>query len=271
MDEDAVVMRVGLSTGVTLPYVSVGPSSAMPVLLLHAWGESHRCFDRLLAALPDSVRAVAIDLRGHGEADRPPTGYALTEVADDIVAFMDAVGLSSAVLLGSSSGGYLAQQVAVTHPDRVSGLMLVGSPRDLRGRPFFADEVDELSDPVDAAWVRESLTWFPRFHRVPEWYIDDRVRDGVLLPAQVWRQTLYGLCNAVPPTETATITSPTLIVWGDRDQLLSREQQEQLAAAITGSRLLVYKNTGHLVLWEQPERVARDLTNFVELLPRHPG
>ncbi len=270
MDKKAVVMRVALSTGVTLPYVSVGPSSAMAVLLLHAWGESHRSFDRLLPALTDDVRAVAIDLRGHGEADRPPTGYALTEVADDVVAFMDAVGLASAVLLGSSSGGYVAQQVAVTHPHRVSGLMLVGSPRNLQGRPVFADEVDELSDPVDAAWVRESLTWFPRFHRVPKWYIDDRIQDGVMLPAHVWRETLYGLCNAEPPTEAATISCPTLIVWGDRDQLLSREQQEQLAAAITGSRLLIYENTGHLVLWEQPERVARDLTSFAELLPRRP-
>jgi pimeloyl-ACP methyl ester carboxylesterase len=216
------------------------------------------------------VRAVAMDLRGHGEADKPPTGYALTEVADDVVAFMDAVGLASAVLLGSSSGGYVAQQVAVTHPHRVSGLMLVGSPRDLRGRPSFADEVDALSDPVDAAWVRESLTWFPRFHPVPESYIDDRVQDGVMLPARVWRESLYGLCNAEPPTQTATITCPTLIVCGDRDQLVPREQQEQLAAAIPGSRLLIYENTGHLVLWEQPERVARDLTSFAQLLSPRP-
>ncbi len=58
------------------------------------------------------------------------------------------------------------------------------------------------------------------------------------------------------------------MVWGDRDRLLSREEQEQLAAAIPGSRLVVYENTGHLVLWEQPERVARDLSSFAELLSR---
>jgi pimeloyl-ACP methyl ester carboxylesterase len=270
MDQEAAVMRVTLSTGVTLPYVSVGPASAMPVLLLHAWGESRRSFAQLMAALPDSVHAVAMDLRGHGEADRPSTGYSLTEFADDVVAFMDSVGLPSAVLLGSSSGGYVAQQVAVAHPHRVSGLVLVGSPRDLHDRPSFADEVEALSDPVDAAWVRESLTWFPRFHRVPEWFIEDRVRDGVLLPARVWRDTFYGLCNAQPPTDVATITAPTLIVWGEQDQLLSREQQEQLAGAIAGSRLLAYESTGHLVLWEQPDRVARDLTDFVELLQRRP-
>jgi pimeloyl-ACP methyl ester carboxylesterase len=268
MDADAVVMRVALSTGVMLPYVSVGASSAMPVLLLHAWGESRRSFDRLIPALAGGVRAVALDLRGHGEADKPPTGYALTEASEDVVAFMDAVGLGSAVLLGSSSGGYLAQQVAVTYPQRVAGLMLVGSPRNLQGRPVFADEVDGLSDPVDADWVRESLTWFPRFHQVPEWYLEDRVQDGARVPAHVWRETLYGLCTAEPPTESATITCPTLMVWGDRDRLLSREDQEQLAAAIPGARLLVYENTGHLVLWEQPERVARDLTSFAELLSR---
>jgi len=267
MDIEANIDRVAVSTGVTLTFVSVGPPSAVPVLLLHAWGESHRSFSRLLPALGDDVRAVAVDLRGHGGADRPRTGYSLTEVADDVAAFMDAMELPSAVLLGSSSGGYLAQQVAASQPDRVSGLVLVGSPRDLRGRPSFADAVDELSDPVDAGWVRESLTWFPLFHDVPQWYLDDRVRDGLRIPAHVWREALHGLCDASPPTETATIACPTLIVWGDRDELLSRRQQEQLAEAVSGSRLVVYADTGHLVLWEQPERVARDVTSFLATVP----
>jgi pimeloyl-ACP methyl ester carboxylesterase len=56
-------------------------------------------------------------------------------------------------------------------------------------------------------------------------------------------------------------------VWGDRDELLSRRQQEQLAAAVSGSRLIVYADTGHLVLWEQPERVARDVTSFLATVP----
>lgn len=268
MDQEALVRRVELSTGLTLPYVSVGPSSATPVLLLHAWGESRGAFDRLLPLLPHTVHAIALDQRGHGDAERPKTGYSLADFADDVVAFMDAVGLPSAVLLGSSSGGYVAQQVAVTNPRRVAGLVLVGSPRTLQGRPSFADEVDRLSDPMDAAWVRRSLTWFPRFHQVPESYVEDRVRDGARIPAHVWRETFNGLCNAAPPTDAATITSPTLIVWGDRDTLLSREQEEDLAVAIPGSRLVVYEDTGHLVLWEQPERVARDLTTFVEDLPQ---
>lgn len=58
--------------------------------------------------------------------------------------------------------------------------------------------------------------------------------------------------NAAPPTETGTITARTLILWGDRDELLSREDELALSTAIPNSRLVVYDDTGHLVLWEQP-------------------
>ena len=264
MDQEPRVRQVVLATGVSVPYVSAGPAAGTPVVLLHAWGESWRSFDRLLPLLPGTIHAVAMDLRGHGDADKPATGYSLAEVAADVVALMDAVGIPSAVLLGSSSGGYVAQQVAITSPHRVAGLVLVGSPRSLQWRPSFADEVDQLTEPVDAAWVRNSLAWFPLFHQVPPWYIDCRVQDGVRMPAYVWRETLAGLVSARPPTDTATITAPTLIVWGARDELLTREDQRALAAAIPASRLIVYQDTGHLVLWEQPERVASDLAAFVD-------
>jgi rifampin ADP-ribosylating transferase len=252
-----------LATGLTVSYVAQGDRSGVPVVMLHAWGESLGCFDRLMPLVPDTIHAVAVDQRGHGEADKPVHGYTLVDLADDVDAFMAAVGLTDAVLLGSSSGGYVAQQLAIRRPDRVRGLVLVGSPRSLHGRPPFADEVDRLADPVDRAWVRASLEWFPRFNDVPGWYVEDRVDDGVRMPANVWRESLIGLCTAVPPTDTGTIAAPTLIIWGGRDEVLSYEDQEALASAIPGARLTVYDDTGHLVLWEQPERVARDLTEFV--------
>lgn len=258
--------RVELATGITLTYTSVGPATGVPVVLLHAWAESRRSFDRLLSALPGTVRALAVDLRGHGEASAPPDGYSLAHMAEDVVGFMDAVELPAAVLVGSSSGGYVAQQVAVTRPDRVEGLVLVGSPRSLQSRPPFADEVERLTDPVDERWVRDSLSWFPRCASVPDWYVEARVEDGARMPAHVWRAAFDGLRQATPPTETATIRCPTLIVWGDRDALLSWDDQQQLARAIPGARLLVYEETGHLVLWEQPVRVAADVVAFVHKL-----
>ncbi len=258
------VHRVDLSTAVSLPFVEWGDRSGPAILLLHAWGESLRSFDRLTTMLPHSWHVVAMDQRGHGDADKPATGYDLESLGADVEAFMDAIGLSSAVLVGSSSGGYLAQQVAVHSPDRAAALVLIGSPRSLQGRPQFADELDQLTDPVDEAWARQFLAGFRLCHEVPGWYYEDRVREAARIPADVWRSSLAGLAAARPPTETGTISAPTLILWGDRDELLGREDQVALATEISGSRFIVYEGVGHLVLWEQPERVAADVIAFVE-------
>jgi pimeloyl-ACP methyl ester carboxylesterase len=257
-----------LPSGIVLPYTEQGDVSGLPIILLHAWGESRHAFSPLLARLPPTLRVSAPDQRGHRDADKPESGYELSDYVADLAAFLDALQLDSAVILGSSSGGYVAQRFAIDHPGRTRGLVLVGSPLSLRGRPAFADEVERLSDPVDRAWVRASLEWYELHHPVPDDYLEDRVEDGVRMPARVWQQALGGLTAAEPPTEAGTITAPTLVLWGGRDTLLPGDTGRRLAAAIPASRLITYQDTGHLVLWEVPERIARDVVEFASSLRR---
>jgi rifampin ADP-ribosylating transferase len=236
----------------------------VPLLLIHAWGESRGSFSRVLPLLPRGVRALAMDLRGHGEADKPADGYALADYVADLVAFQDELGTGPSILVGSSSGGYVAQRFAVDEPERTLGLVLIGAPRSLRGRPPFADEVDRLTDPIDREWVKSSLAWFEFHQPVPAEYLADRIDDGLRMPAHVWKQALAGFSEAAVPTETATIRAPTLIIWGERDELLPPDDGAKLAKAIPGSRRVTYEATGHLVLWEQPERIANDIGVFVD-------
>ena len=83
-----------LRDGLELPYVEQGDPEGVPFLLIHAWLDSRRYFDQLLAALPERIHAFAFDQRGHGDATKPADGYELRDFADDIGAFMDAVGLT---------------------------------------------------------------------------------------------------------------------------------------------------------------------------------
>jgi pimeloyl-ACP methyl ester carboxylesterase len=259
---DSEVRRLPLSTGITAPCLMQGDLSAKPLLLLHAWGESRRSFDRLIPLL-DGFRILAPDLRGHGDADKPPGGYSLNEQVDDVRAILEALQLESVSVLGSSSGGYLAQQFAVTCPECVDGMVLVGSPVSLHGRPPFAAEVEALMDPVGEDWVRQSLAWFSLCNPVPALFFEDRIRDGMKVPAHAWKAVLEGLSLAVPPTEAGLIEVPTLILWGDQDNLLSRKDQEVLGGRILDSVLTVYPDVGHLVLWECPEFVAEDTKAFL--------
>ncbi|MGF4043259.1 alpha/beta fold hydrolase [Paenarthrobacter nitroguajacolicus] len=271
---ESEVRTVSLNTGISVPCFVQGnleetaDDGGAPLLLLHAWGESWRSFDRLIASLPAFV-IMAPDLRGHGDADKPESGYALSEVVGDVVALLEALGVKHAHIVGSSSGGYVAQQLAVTHPDLLASLTLVGAPLSLHGRPPFADEFERLTDPITENWVRESFAWYKMLHAVPSSYIEDRVRDGLAMPASIWKASLRGFYEAVPPTETGDISVPTLILWGAHDHLVPRQHQETLTRRIKGARLKVYEGTGHLVLWECPERVAGDLTSFLgELFKR---
>lgn len=261
----AEVRNLRLRTGITVPCLVQGGADANPVLLLHPWGESRGCFDRLIPLLT-GFRVYAPDLRGQGEADKPEDGYSLAEQAEDAAAILDALHVPQASVVGSSSGGYIAQQLAVVHPEKVAALVLVGAPFSLQGGTSFADEVDKLTDPLDKGWVRDSLTWFPLLHEVPEWFLEDRVRDALRMPARAWKGILNGLIAATPPTESGTIHAPTLILWGDQDGILPRSGQETLAARIPGAVLKVYPGVAHAVLWECPEQVAEDTTAFLSSL-----
>ncbi|MFL4480257.1 alpha/beta fold hydrolase [Paeniglutamicibacter sp. ORCA_105] len=256
------VRKLSLATGIEVPCFVHGNVDARPLMLLHAWGESRRSFDRLVPRLA-GFRVLAPDLRGHGDAEKPGDGYSLAEQAADAAAILDALDVPAAFVLGSSSGGYVAQQLAVDHRQRVQALVLAGAPLTLRGRPAFADSVEALTDPVSVAWVRESLSLFPLQHAVPEWYLQDRGLDGAAVPADIWRASLEGLCEATPPTESGTIDAPALILWGGRDPVLSRTDEETLCQRIAGSFLKIYPEAGHLVLWERPAQVAADTTAFL--------
>jgi pimeloyl-ACP methyl ester carboxylesterase len=257
------VRNLELRTRIAVPCLVHGDADARPVLLLHAWGESRKSFDRLVPLLP-GCRIYAPDLRGQGDADKPESGYCLSDQADDVAAILDALDVPKVCVLGSSSGGYIAQQVAVTYPERVVALVLVGVPLSLHGRAPFADEVERLADPVDENWVRESLSWFPLLHGVPSWFIEDRVLDGLKMPAHAWKGILHGLSTATPPTDTGSIRAPTLLLWGEQDGLLPREDQHALATRIPGSVVRIYPGVAHLVLWECPDRVARDTLTFLD-------
>ena len=100
------IKSVELSSGVKLPYAEQGDQSGIPLLLLHGYADSWRSFELVLPFLPDSVHAIALTQRGHGDASRPLEGYRPRDHAADVARFMDALGLEAAVISGGSSGGF---------------------------------------------------------------------------------------------------------------------------------------------------------------------
>lgn len=267
MDRFSRVVKV--NSGVRMPYFEQGDSSGIPLVLVHAVGDSQRIFEGLLSYLPASVHAFAPTMRGHGDASRPESGYRSSDFAADITAFMDAVHIEAAVIAGGSSGGLVGQCFAINFPDRILGLALLGSPLTLGNKPFaqslWDSTISKLSDPIDPAFVRR-FTESTLSRPVPDALLDALVGESLKVPAFVWRETIKGILADDFSAELVRITVPTLVVWGDGDTVLPREEQAALARLIREARLVVYPGAGHIFYWEEPARAAADLASFTEEL-----
>jgi pimeloyl-ACP methyl ester carboxylesterase len=243
--EHLAVLRDGLE----VPYVEQGDRDGVPVVLLHAWLDSRRCFDQLMAALPEWIRAFAFDQRGHGDAARPANGYGIEDFAGDIGAFMEAVGLEATVLAGASSGGYVAQRFAVDNPARTLGLALLGSPARCAGGGRRSPACSQRSRTRSMRALSMSSTTGCSGARFPprSWQLSARRTSRCRRASGVMRSRV-----AEPPLDSGRIPVPTLIVWGARDSLLPRADQEAMAQEIPGARLVIYADVGHLPVIEAP-------------------
>jgi non-heme chloroperoxidase len=236
--------------------------------MLHGITDSWRSFELVLPHLPDSIHAIALTQRGHGDASRPAAGYRPHDFAADLAAFMDALHLEAAVIVGASSGGITAQRFAIDYPGRILGLILASSPVTLRNKPgvreFWDSTISNLTDPIDPGFVRRfaagSLS-----QRVPPAFFEAMIQESLKVPAHVWKAATEGLLEKDHTGELDKIKTPTLIIWGDQDTF-TRSDQEVLTAAIVGSRLVVYPGAGHSPHWEEPERFASDLVAFIKTL-----
>jgi pimeloyl-ACP methyl ester carboxylesterase len=263
---DAEVHRVALSTGVTLSYLEQGRRHGDPVIFLHGYSDSHRSFDLNLPILSRRYHVYALDQRGHGDSSKPACCYAQADFANDVVAFMDALHIHKATLVGHSMGALIAHKVASEAPSRVEKLVLVGAGPTLAGNPValsFEPIVDSLVDPVDPTFVREFQA--STFYRpIPPSFLDDSVTQSLKVPATVWQQTLDGLLAEDHTAQLSRIRARTLILWGDQDIFFGAADEQTLAAAIQRSRLRVYEQTGHGLHVERPHKFVRDLEAFLD-------
>lgn len=266
--ETIVIKSVELRNGITLNYIEQGDRSGIPVVFLHGYTDSCSSFGRLLPHLPARVRALAVTQRGHGDSSRPESGYRPSDFAADLTEFLDAQEIESAVIVGHCMGSFVAQRFALDHPERMRGLVLAGSFTTMKDNPVVAelrDAVLELTDPVAPDFARD-FQQSTLARTVPEGFFETIVAESLKVPARVWKAALADLLRDDFSQELSNIKAPTLVVWGDRDSVVPRDEQDKLAAHIRDSQLVVYTGTGHSPHWEEPERFAADLMNFVDAL-----
>ena len=251
--------------GPRLHYAEQGDPRGEPILFLHGWPDSWFSFSRVWAHLPPRYRALAIDQRGFGDSERPDSGYAIADLASDAAAFLDAMEIGRATVVGHSMGSFVARRVAEAYPARVARLVLIGSGWS-GSNPVTREvqaELGGLPDPVPIEFARQFQSSTIYAPVAPEFF-ERIVSESLKLPGRLWRAVLEGILAFDDRDQMSQIRARTLLIWGDRDALFPREDQDRLVSAIPHARLALYPETGHCPNWERPGRVAADLDAFIQ-------
>lgn len=250
-----------LSSGLVVSYAWIGGRSGPALLMLPGPTDSWRSYAAALEALPSSMRTIAVSQRGHGDTDKPPTGYRVADFAGDVPLILDALGIDQAVIAGHSGSCLVARRVAIDHPERVAGLVLEASPTSLVGNAELQTFVATVPDPIDPdfarGFVRRTSTG-----DLSEEVVDELADELLKVPSHVWREMFQSILGYDDLADIQRITAPTLLMWGDADPLVGRDMQDALSARLPSAELVVYQGLGHTPRWEDPARFARDLAAF---------
>jgi non-heme chloroperoxidase len=261
---------IRLPNGVTLRYVEQGPAGAIPIILLHGFPDSWRSYETVMAHLPPSIRVIAPSQRGFGSSDKPVMGYHPRDLAADLAEFMNLRRIPEAIVAGHSMGALVAQRLALDFPDRVAGLVLIGTFKSQADNAELREMIaslDTMKDPVDADLVHAFQASTIAQH-VPEKFFATILAESARVPIHVWRAVLKAILPYDDFAELPKISAPSMLCWGERDGFSTYEQRQEIAQAIAGTELRVYAGAGHSLQWEEPQRFAADLVSFMNTVGR---
>lgn len=265
---------VRLASGLAFSYMEQGDPSGPALVLLPGPTDSWLSYEAVLDRMPASIRTIAVSPRGHGDSDKPASGYRVEDFAADVVPLLDAMGIGRAVLAGHSGSCLVVRRVAIDHPERVAGLVLEASPTTLRGNvgltDFVTSTVSGLADPIDRDFVR-SFAVDTSSGDVDGALLERYVDELLKVPAFVWREMFAALLEYDDMAELDRVTAPALLIWGDADALVGRDMQDELARLLPSAKLIELSGVGHTPRWEDPTRFTADVAAFVaQALPTRP-
>ena len=228
--------------------------------------------------LKRSFTVITLDNRGTGRSDKTLTGYALANMARDVAALLDDMGIESTYVLGYSMGGAIAQEFVRQFRDRVTGLILCatmcGGPRSTYAEPSVVRvmrDLDGLSTEQIARQIWQ-VTYAPHYLEQNRGSAEDQMWREIALPTPLHAADLQFQAFAEFDGSHALswIKCPTLVLTGDLDELIPPQNSKVLAKLIPDAKLVVIPGGGHRVLWEAVEECTSLITEFLTFIRNGP-
>lgn len=262
---------VELSTGINMRYVESGPSNGEPLILLHGMNDSSRTWSLMLPYMGNKHHIYIPDLRGHGDTDKPTSGYAPGDMAGDVIAFMDALNIETASIAGHSMGSYITQHLVIDHPDRINKVVLIGtfaqgssdaSTDNPEVTEWFWTTMSTIPEPIDPN-SEFMMWWYTTVNPVDETFMSNIRIEAAAQPLYVWKAVTKGLIVDDHRYFFKYYDAPTLILWGSQDDYAPQTDQDAIKKYLPNATWIEIPDIGHSTHWEAPEKTANYILDFL--------
>lgn len=258
--------------GGSVHVIQDGPRDAPALLLIHGLGASNHWWDRVVPTLARSNRVIRVDLLGHGRSAKPTgAGYSIPEQARRVGQVLDRLGVTHVIVVGHSTGGYVATALAEQRPDLVTALALIDTGP--RMDAFISDgPVGKLLDVpglgqllwrlrTDGVLRRGLSTAFAPGFRIPQQLVEDtRGMTFHALTATSHASDDY-LTQRALPDRLVPLGKPLLVIFGEQDQRW-HSRSAALYRAVPGARVVWLPGVGHSPMIENPPRTSALILAF---------
>jgi pimeloyl-ACP methyl ester carboxylesterase len=276
----AKVGHATTSDGVSLHYLEAG--AGKPILMIPGWSQTAEQFRHQLDGLSDRYRVIALDLRGHGESDKPAHGYRISRLAKDVRDVIEALDLQEVNILGHSMGcSVIWSYYDLYGPDRLAKLLLIDQMPMIAGNPAWSEEdrvnsgaiftPQSLYETINALAGPDGIETTRGFignmvtKSIPEtdkeWIIERNLR----MPRRHAATLLYNHATQDWRDLIPRLALPTLVV-GGRTSLVPWRSQEWIAAQVPGARLEIFEEEeggNHFMFIEGHEKFNAIVADFV--------
>ena len=229
-----------------------------PIVLVHgSTVDSHTDWDSIAPELARHYRVFAPDCRGHGRSNNPRKSYSFMELAQDVAAFVRAMGYEKAHIIGHSNGGNVALVTLMEYPEVVQ--TCIPQAANAYVTRYLVEREPQVFDPYRVA------------REVPEWRDEMIALHGEVNGGEYWRDLLWLTMKEIisepsyAPFELARVDRPTLVIMGAEDPVNAPDEHAQyIANHIPEAELWIPEKTGHNVHQERREEWIAKVLDFLE-------
>lgn len=253
------------AAGVSLFYTVTGPETGPAVVFSNSLGTDMRIWDEVVAHLPEGLRIIRYDARGHGLSSVPEGPYFMGDLVADVASLLDALSVRESLFVGVSLGGMIAQGLAAERPELVRAMVLshtgakIGTHASWHDRIHAVEEggIEALADATMSRWFAKAT------HAERPDHVAAMRNMLTRTPQEGYIASMHAISETDLFDSTARLRLPTLGIAGSEDGSTPPDMVREVTDLVPGSRFELLRGTGHLACTEKPADYAALLSGFI--------